>query len=261
MTTTKSFARRDEDGCWHPARYEVPNLLDLIGVGALTSNVVKGLAREHLQDVLPIGPLDLVFSFVETLDSPHDSSFFTVLHSLAASLLCGMPSEQKTMASFIKNSNLFPSLKKKGTKKHILIISRVPDTAKPYLATLLRWYYSMSVESRGEWLGRFEGLLVLWNARDERDHYLRHRMILKLIDATYRVSAGLHRFSYDRAHRNSPQRAQEIIRQLEMVHTASPNFQQLSAEQRAFLLEKMREEILETCEELPFVPLKNYVCS
>ena len=163
------------------------------------------------------------------------------------------------MASFIKNSNLFPSLKKKGTKKHILIISRVPDTAKPYLATLLRWYYSMSVESRGEWLGRFEGLLVLWNARDERDHYLRHSMILKLIDATYRVSAGLHRFSYDRAHGNSPQRAQKIIRQLEMVHPAV-NFQGLSAEQKAFLLEKMREEILETSEERPFVPLKNYVC-
>ena len=118
----------------------------------------------------------------------------------------------------------------------------------------------MSVASRGEWLGRFEGLLVLWNARDERDHYLRYSTILKLIDATYRVSAGLHRFSYDRAHGNSPQRAQEIIRQLEMLYTASPNFQQLSAEQRAFLLEKMREEILETCEELPFVPLKKYVC-
>ena len=239
---TKKPAYRDKHGVWHPTIYNVNNLFQLIGIGSITSVVVKQLAYSHLANYLSPDSLNQIFFMVNDHSNVHDSAFFRILHKVAKLLLASTKTDSKRVASFVNKNNIFPRLKKKGTKQNILISGKI-ETAKLYLAALIRWYYSKTPDSRAAWLANFERLLLL---KEEAKQNRSTGIIDDLIDSCYTVSTALHRDSYERAHTLTQSQIDRLIDNI------FPD-DEIPADLVAYNFERKKEHLKECLATLPFV--------
>ena len=186
---------RDEKGIWHPSLRRVENIWELIGINSVTSVVVRNQAFKHLGKFLSDDLLSAIASRVDD-DALCDNIFFRILHELTASLYyLDNIAEQKKWCSFLNRGFLFPILKKKGTKKNILVASKVAETGKLYLAALVRWFFYQSPEERRKWLGQVgeklsDDVFVTSVPKDISK-------LITLRGACYQVKETVHRRTYD----------------------------------------------------------------
>ena len=186
---------RDEKGIWHPSLRRVQNIWELIGINSVTSDVVRNQAFKHLGNFLSDDLLSAIASRVDE-DSLCDTIFFRILHELTACLyFLDNIAERKRWCSFLNRGFLFPLLKKKGTKKNILVASKVAETGKLYLAALVRWFFYQSPEERRKWLGKIGETLsddvFVTSAPKDISKFLTLR------GACYQIKETVHRHTYD----------------------------------------------------------------
>lgn len=229
----ESTEYRDHKGVWHPKMTRVHNILEFIGMESITPIVARDQVFAHMEKFLPADVLTIISSRVDE-DGLCDTVFFQILCVLTGFLYAGTSSSRRCWCVILNRDASLPTLLRKGTKKKILVASRVAETGKLYLAALVRWYFHQSQEERKVWLKRFVEKRSLEGFN------------IKLVQACYQLDESLHRRLYYLVN---------CVTQNEL-----DNFQ---AENGIFgvfgtqYLQLLRERL----SSIPFVPLDEYVFS